>query len=94
MRNLMRMVTLIIMLGILAILIEVVKLVVMMRAMLVVMMKVMTMAKDKDTDGESKFDCGDVGDSNNGDGFDDGVFVNIIAGYDANCDNGEEYRFW
>ena len=92
MRNLMRMVILIIMLGILAILIEVVKLAVMMRAMLVVMMKVMTMEKVKDKDGESKFDCGDAGDSNNGDGFDDGIFINIISGYDANCDEGEEYN--
>ena len=91
MRNLMRIVILIIMLGILEILIEVVKLVVMMRAMLVVMMKVMTMAKVEDKDGESKFDYGDIGDSNNCDGFDDGIFVNIIGGYDANCDEGEEY---
>ena len=79
------------MLGMLAILIEVVKLVVMMRAMLVVMMKVMTMGKVKDKDGKSKFDCGDVGGSNNGDGFDDGIFVNINGDYDANCDGGEDY---
>ena len=33
---------------------------------------------------------GDVGDSSNGDGFDDGIVVNIIGGYDASCDDGEK----
>ena len=51
----------------------------------------MTMGKVKDKDGKSKFDCGDVGGSNNGDGFDDGIFVNINGDYDANCDGGEDY---
>ena len=32
---------------------------------------------------------GNVGDSSNGDGFDDGIVVNIIGGYDASCDDGE-----
>ena len=31
----------------------------------------------------------DVGDSNNGDGVDDGVVVNINCGYDATCDDCE-----
>ena len=32
---------------------------------------------------------GDVGDSNNGDGVDDGVVVNIKCGYDASYDDCE-----
>ena len=32
---------------------------------------------------------GDVGDSSNGDGFDDDIVVNIIGGYYASCDDGE-----
>ena len=31
----------------------------------------------------------EVGDSSNGDGFDDGIVVNIIGGYDAICNDGE-----
>ena len=31
----------------------------------------------------------DVGGSNNGDGVDDGIVVNISCGYDDGCDDGE-----
>ena len=75
------MVILIMMLAILSVMIEVLETVGMMRAMFVVMMKVV-IAKVKDKDGERKFDCGD---SNIDDGADDGR-VNINGADDARND--------
>ena len=75
------MVILIMMLAMLPVMIEVLETVGMMKAMLVVMMKVV-IAKIKDKDGERKFDCGD---SNIDDGADDGR-VNINGADDARND--------
>ena len=68
-KNLMRMAILIMILAMLSVMIEVLEIVGMMRAKLVVIMKVVMIVKIKDKDGERKFDCGD---SNIDDGTDDG----------------------
>lgn len=73
----------------LAVIIEVLEIVGMMRAMLVAIMKVVMMINIKDKDGENKFDCGDDVngcDNNIDDGVDDGC-VNINRDDDAKKDN-------